>query len=515
MSMQLQGYVCDIPYDNNFYKELTPNFLESLLLLHGLELPYRNENEPFRYLELGYGQGLSLNVHAAANDGEFWGTDFNPNHCLNARAVMRHSGTQCQVLNDSFEELAAKIQQGLLPQFDMIVLHGVWSWITKESREAVLQIISKSLKVGGLVYVSYNCMPGWASFTPLRELLTYHAKTQNASRGSVSKVQQAYGFISQLEKAGAMVFTQNPSLANRFKALGTQSVSYVAHEYFNEDWYVPYFKDVATDLEQAKCTFFTSTRLLNQHNMALSPDAVTLLQGIEDVKLRETVRDFVLNTQFRSDVFVKGTINGLSDKERLLNSTYALCVPITAISYTLNIPSGKLNLKQELYEPLVHFLAEDNFKPKSIAQMQAALAGIEFAGIVEMLSVFLSAGYIHPTKPITEQRVERTKRLNSYICTRTINGLPSPAVLASPVLGSGVFVLPFDQFFLFAMAHGHESVEAQAAFVQSALQRLGRKIKKDDVELNDEQSLAALIENAEDFAQARLPLLQALQVHLA
>ena len=29
-----------------------------------------------KYLELGYGQGLSINIHAAALDGEFWGTDF-------------------------------------------------------------------------------------------------------------------------------------------------------------------------------------------------------------------------------------------------------------------------------------------------------------------------------------------------------------------------------------------------------------------------------------------------------
>jgi hypothetical protein len=37
-----------------------------------------------RYLELGFGQGLTLNIHAAACPGEFWATDFNPVHASNA-----------------------------------------------------------------------------------------------------------------------------------------------------------------------------------------------------------------------------------------------------------------------------------------------------------------------------------------------------------------------------------------------------------------------------------------------
>ncbi len=515
MFMQLKSYACDIPHEENYCKELTPNFLESLLLLHGLELPCREEGEPLHYLELGYGQGMSFNVHAATNIGEFWGTDCDPNSCNYGRTVMRNAGTSGHMLNDSFEELARKAQNGLLPQFDMIVLHGVWSWVTSESREQVLQIISSNLKVGGLVYVSYNCMPGWADFSPLRELLTYHAQSQDDMRNPVSKVQEAYGFVAQLEQAGAMIFTRNPSAAHKFKNLASKTVAHMAHEYFNEDWYVPYFKDVATAFEKAKCTFVTSTRLLNQRPFALPPESVPLLQSIEDVKLRETVRDYILNTQFRSDIFVKGTTNVVSNEYQVLRKTFALCVQASAVSYTVNVPSGQLTLKQELYEPLVEFLASEGYSPKSILQIRnlAAYTELEFPAILEIISVMLGAGYIHPTQTVTPEVLTRTKRLNAYICSKTLSGL-SPMVLASPVLGGGVPVLPMEQLFLYAMKNGHKSMKAQAQFVQSVLQNQGRTVKKGDADLSDKEILASIMESASEFNKKRLPLLQALQVDI-
>ena len=57
---------------------------------------------PLRYLELGYGQGLSLNIHAAATDGEFWGTDFNPVQVANARELASASGAHVKLLDASF-----------------------------------------------------------------------------------------------------------------------------------------------------------------------------------------------------------------------------------------------------------------------------------------------------------------------------------------------------------------------------------------------------------------------------
>jgi hypothetical protein len=39
-------------------------------------------------------------------------------------------------------------------------MHGIFSWI---SPKALVARIARRLKPGGLLYVSYDCMPGWAA----------------------------------------------------------------------------------------------------------------------------------------------------------------------------------------------------------------------------------------------------------------------------------------------------------------------------------------------------------------
>src|SRR5215469_12901477 len=64
------GYVTEIEYLWNYSRVLCPSVLRLVCLSAGVAPLARR---PVRYLELGYGLGLSLNIHAAACAGEFWG----------------------------------------------------------------------------------------------------------------------------------------------------------------------------------------------------------------------------------------------------------------------------------------------------------------------------------------------------------------------------------------------------------------------------------------------------------
>jgi hypothetical protein len=50
------GYVAEIDYTHGYYRELAPGLIDYALALGGYEPPNR---AAMRYLELGYGQGLS------------------------------------------------------------------------------------------------------------------------------------------------------------------------------------------------------------------------------------------------------------------------------------------------------------------------------------------------------------------------------------------------------------------------------------------------------------------------
>src|SRR5688572_10205841 len=172
-------------------------------------------NKPMSYLELGYGQGLAINIHAAANVGEFWGTDFNPSQAAHAKMLAKASGASATLLDDSFAELAARPD---LPEFDIITLHGIWTWISDENGRIIVDLIRRKLRVGGLLYISYNCLPGWAPAVPLRHLMKLHADLAGEA-GMLGKVDGALAFAKQVVDSGALYFTANPVVGERLKAI--------------------------------------------------------------------------------------------------------------------------------------------------------------------------------------------------------------------------------------------------------------------------------------------------------
>ena len=142
-----QGYNTEIDYIYGFYRELAPSYIRTIGRLQGLAVPEGR----LTYLELGCGQGLGPILLAAANpDDRFIGVDFAPEHILGARRLAQAAKLgNVTFEEDSFETLAE--QPDRLPECDIIVLHGIYSWIGPAQREAVRSIIRRKLKTGGLL----------------------------------------------------------------------------------------------------------------------------------------------------------------------------------------------------------------------------------------------------------------------------------------------------------------------------------------------------------------------------
>ncbi|MGI9483199.1 MAG: class I SAM-dependent methyltransferase [Hyphomicrobiales bacterium] len=223
------GYSSDVTYTKGYYKTQSPRNIALAILARGF-MPPKLEN--FRYLELGFGQGLSFNIHAAALNGEFWGCDFNPQHALHAQKLATASGADARVLNDSFEELLARDD---LPEFDYISMHGVWTWVSDKNREAILELLRRKLKVGGALQVSYNCQPGWAPVVPLVNLMKLHKEvTAVASEDPRESFRKAIEFANVVSQTDARFFAANPDAKAHLEALKNQDTNYLVHEYFHD-----------------------------------------------------------------------------------------------------------------------------------------------------------------------------------------------------------------------------------------------------------------------------------------
>ena len=87
MSDWTAGYTADIDYTFGYYSEL--NSLRARLAFLNAGLVPAAQGV---HCELGFGQGMSANIHAAATGDTWYATDFNPVHASFAQSLARAAG---------------------------------------------------------------------------------------------------------------------------------------------------------------------------------------------------------------------------------------------------------------------------------------------------------------------------------------------------------------------------------------------------------------------------------------
>lgn len=504
------GYVADIGYTYGYYTELNPLRLKLAFLNAGLVFPGVGTA-----CELGFGQGMSVNLHAAGSAVSWYGTDFNPAQAGFAQELARVTNAGAQLFDQSFAEFCVREE---LPEFDFIGLHGIWSWISDENRAVIVDFVRRKLKVGGVFYISYNTQPGWAAMVPVRDLLTEHARVLGAEgQGIVSRIDAAIDFAERLLATNAGYARANPQVAERIKKIKEQNRNYLAHEYFNRDWEPMAFARMADWLAPAKLGFACSAHYLDQIDAVnLTAEQQVLLKDIPDAMFRQTARDFMVNQQFRRDYWVKGArqMNTLEQAEALRALRLVLVKPRADVALTVTGSLGEANLQEAVYKPILDTLSDH--KVRTLGQIEQAVReqGINFVQLVQAVVVLAGAGALsgaqdeHLIGPARKQ----TDRLNQHLMNKS-RGSNELSYLVSPVTGGGIAVPRFQQLYLLARAQGHKQPADWAQFVWQILAAQGQRIIKDGSTLErPEDNLAELTAQASDFAEKQLPLFRALQI---
>ena len=112
-----------------------------------------------------------------------------------------------------------------------------------------------------------------------------------------------------------------------------QNRNYLAHEYFNRDWHP--MRSRHAGMGGAGQSQFACSAHYNDHVDAvnLTVEQQKFLNDIPDSMFRETVRDFMCNTQFRRDYWVKGgrMLNAIERGESLRAQRVILVNPHTDV----------------------------------------------------------------------------------------------------------------------------------------------------------------------------------------
>ncbi len=510
MSDWTSGYVADIGYTYGYYNELNPNRAALAFLNAGYVHPSSGV-----HCELGYGQGLSVNIHSAASGSTWYATDFNPSQAAFAQSLASASGADAHLTDEAFADFCNRLD---LPEFDSIGLHGIWSWISDENRAVIVDFIRRKLKIGGALYISYNTLPGWATFAPMRHLMTEHASVMGSTgKGVVNRVDGALEFAQKLIDTNPMFTRANPGVADRLKKVAEQNRHYLAHEYFNKDWHPMHFATMSEWLSPAKISFACSAHYLDHIDaINLTAKQQSLLNEIPDPTFKESVRDFMVNQQFRRDYWIKGArqLSAVEQTELIKQHKLVLISAREDVSLKIAGSIGTANMSEAIYAPILDLMADHTSRSIESITAHVKDKGILLSQVIQAAIVLIGSGHIasvQDDKQIANSK-ETTKKLNQALLERA-RFSTDISFLASPVTGGGVAVNRFQQLFLLALSQGGKQPKEWAQAAWEILAAQNQRLLKDGKAIESaEGNLEELTKQAEAFNSNRLIALRALLV---
>jgi SAM-dependent methyltransferase len=428
------GYVTDTTYADTFFRELSPAWLNYVAALNG------NAPRPidaFNYLELGCGFGTSAVINAAAYpQASVHACDLNAAHIESGRDYARRLGVDnIQFHARTFDDLLGDD----LPPFDFIVLHGVYSWVDAAGRDAIRRLIARVLLPGGLVYVSYNALPGWSHELPLRKLLIELAATRDGT--AADRSQGAAAILNRLSNAGLRYFTANPGAKSAVEAYMRGEGRYLAHEFMNEAWEPFYAIDVADEFAAIGLEWVGSATLATNHlPLVVDARAAEAIAPLPAVRQQQLAIDFAINQRFRRDVFTRP--DGTPPDARRLDEAVVGCVGDTGeIGLTMRVPRGEIRFAEPFIHDLRTMMAGGSC---TIGEAVAVLSqgGQDAAGILRNVLFLIAGGALSPFARLHRVAAGTPLRLASGVVQRAlaeaVDAERGRIVVPSAIYGNGV-----------------------------------------------------------------------------
>ena len=507
------GYRTDVEYTFGFYPALNPDSLMLAATLRGVRPPAEIVSDGkgrrrLTYCELGCGQGLTINLMAARDpDGRYFGVDYNPAQIRNARSLAAAAGhTNLTLIEESFENL----HQHELPDFDIVVLHGIYSWVSPAVRASIVQFLRRKLKAGGLCYISYNCAVGRGADQAMRELLRAVRPLQSGS--GTEQAAGALAMVQDMAKSDGRYFALHKATTQHLDQLSRHQPSYIVHEYMHDYWQSFFFSDVARDMDGAKLSFAAhSDPIWSRTDLCLSAAGREIHDRMTRVEDRELIKDVWSNQRFRSDIFAKGPA-ALTSRQQvalLAETPFRLSKPRAQCKLQVPVMVGTANLPESPFSTLLDTLAAGPVTGEELLKAFAKWPDAD-RRFIRALEVLIAVKYAElATTPALQSVLrQRLRTFDKAIASLVDDGVDI-FVVAAPVTGLAIHLGAVEYFLLRA----HRLDPARRVEVAAELLRKsGRGISAPRGKLDGTALMDALETADRSFREQRLPELQALGI---
>ncbi|MGE0323661.1 MAG: methyltransferase [Polyangiaceae bacterium] len=180
----------DIEYPSSAIAYTHPARLSATAIQRGLVVEFRST---FSYLELACGDASNLLPLAVQfPEATFIGVD------LDAGAILRGERRANALGVKNLRLIAGNLSDvALSGAFDFVIAHGVYSWVAADVQAALLRRAREWLAERGVLYVSYNTLPGWGLRGVLRAVMRDAAAEELEPRAKLRKAKLAVSRLQQ------------------------------------------------------------------------------------------------------------------------------------------------------------------------------------------------------------------------------------------------------------------------------------------------------------------------------
>ncbi|CZE46626.1 class I SAM-dependent methyltransferase [Campylobacter geochelonis] len=286
------------PYISYQYPQSSPNRQWVAGFVFGLNAP---DIQTARVLELGCSMGGNLMPLASRyKKAKFIGVDLSKKQISVAKEIAK----ELSLKNIEFYAKDVTTITKDFGEFDYIIVHGVYSWVPQEVKEAIMRICGECLSQNGLAYISYNTYPGWKGKEILRDIMLFNMDKDTPA--SQKTVNDGIDMLNYMRQNVGNNFIRK-ILDDSFSGFESHGTSYILHEYFEIFNQPNYFHEVAS-LAKANGLEYLSESEYTQNIFPPISNEVKerLLKKCAGDRVKfEQYIDFVINKTFRQTIFCK------------------------------------------------------------------------------------------------------------------------------------------------------------------------------------------------------------------
>jgi hypothetical protein len=191
-------------------------------------------------------------------------------------------------------------------------------------------------------------------------------------------------------------------MGKRLEQMKAQDAAYLVQEYNNQHWNPVFVTEMMDLLAPNKLTYLGTATLPDLFDGTLSKPLKEWISRIDDLKMKEQLRDLALNQSFRRDIYVKGRTAPwrhqpwhLDDEQLVFIRNDATARPVEGEPYVIKGGASEIKASPAFYSAVLAAVERgglEGVRPDSVVQ---SIETRQRSMVPQALSLLLHGGWIH------------------------------------------------------------------------------------------------------------------------